>query len=147
MAKRKASPRKQSSPTDLVGQTIGKFEIVTALGGGGMAEVYKAFQPSLNRHVAIKVIHTFLAKDPEFITRFQREAQHVAALRHPHIVQVFDYDVDEGRPYMVMEFIDGVTLSTKLAQMQKDNESWTLDEVIRIISEVGEALAMPMSRR
>lgn len=139
MAKRKSSSSKQS--TDLVGQTIGKFEIVAALGGGGMAEVYKAFQPSLNRHVAIKVIHAFLAKDPEFITRFQREAQNVAALRHPHIVQVFDYDVDEGRPYMVMEFIDGVTLSSKLAQMQKDNEPWTLDEVIRIISEVGEALA------
>ena len=106
-----------------------------------MAEVYKAFQPSLNRHVAIKVIHPYLAKDPEFITRFQREAQNVAALRHPHIVQVYDYDVDEGRPYMVMEFIDGVTLSSKMAQMQAKGELFPLAEAIRIIAAVGDALA------
>jgi serine/threonine protein kinase len=143
MAKRKSSSSKQSSnqSTDLVGQTIGKFDMVASLGGGGMAEVYKAFQPSLNRHVAIKVIHPYLAKDPEFITRFQREAQNVAALRHPHIVQVYDYDVDEGRPYMVMEFIDGSPLSNKLTKMHAEGQSFTLDEVIRIIKGVGEALA------
>ncbi len=143
MAKRKSPSHKQSSnqSTDLVGQTIGKFDILTSLGGGGMAEVYKAFQPSLNRHVAIKVIHPYLAKDPEFITRFQREAQNVAALRHPHIVQVYDYDVDEGRPYMVMEFIDGDTLSSRLSQMKSRNERFNQDDVIRIIKDVGEALA------
>lgn len=138
MSKRKSSSRKNSA--DLVGQMIGKFEITASLGGGGMAEVYKAYQPSLNRYVAIKVIHPFLAKEAEFITRFQREAQNVAALRHPHIVQVYDYDVDEGRPYMVMEFIDGPTLSGLMAQKMAAGELFSLDEAIRIVRDIGDAL-------
>ena len=127
--------------SDLVGKTIGKFEITADLGGGGMAEVFKAYQPSLNRHVAIKVIHRFLATNEEFLGRFQREAQNVAALRHPNIVQVHDFDIDNGRPYMVMEFIDGPTLDKRTAERQKEGNPWSLAEVIQIISDIGTALA------
>jgi serine/threonine-protein kinase len=127
--------------TDLTGTTVGKFEIVEKLGGGGMADVYKAYQSSLNRHVAIKVIHRFLAQEERFLTRFHREAQHVASLRHPSIVQVFDFDVFEGQPYMVMEFIDGPTLGQRMRERQAKKEAWSLEEVIAAIGEVGSALA------
>jgi hypothetical protein len=69
-----------------------------------MAEVYKAYQANLDRYVAIKLMHAFLAADQDFISRFEREAKNVAALRHPNIVQVFDFDVHNGTPYMVMEY-------------------------------------------
>jgi serine/threonine protein kinase/class 3 adenylate cyclase len=126
--------------SDLVGKTIGKFEITAELGGGGMAEVFKAYQPSLNRYVAIKVIHGFLAKNEEFLARFQREAQNVAALRHPNIVQVHDFDVEDGRPYMVMEFIDGQPLDQVSGQRQATG-GWQLADVLQAISDVGYALA------
>jgi serine/threonine protein kinase len=126
--------------SDLVGKTIGKFEITAELGGGGMAEVFKAYQPSLNRYVAIKVIHGFLAKNEEFLARFQREAQNVAALRHPNIVQVHDFDVEDGRPYMVMEFIDGQPLDQVSGQKQATG-GWQLADVLQAISDVGYALA------
>ncbi|MGH9202265.1 MAG: protein kinase domain-containing protein, partial [Vicinamibacterales bacterium] len=77
----------------LIGQTIGRYRIIEHLGRGGMAEVYKAYQPSLDRYVAIKVMHTFLADDKDFLIRFEREAKVVATLRHPNIVQVHDFDV------------------------------------------------------
>src|SRR5688572_4461131 len=92
-----------TDPTNLVGQTIGRYRILEHLGEGGMAEVYKAYQPSLDRHVAIKVMHAFLARDSDFLGRFEREAKSVAALQHPNIIQVHDFDVHNGMPYMVME--------------------------------------------
>src|SRR3989337_707224 len=94
----------------LIGKTIGKYRITDHLGRGGMAEVYKAYQPNLDRYVAIKLMHAFLADEKEFLARFEREAKVVATLRHPNIVQVHDFDVDNGQYYMVMEYIDGVTL-------------------------------------
>lgn len=127
--------------TDLTGKTIGKFEIVSRLGGGGMADVYKAHQPSLNRYVAVKVIHRHLADEERFLARFHREAQHVASLRHPNIVQVYDFDVFEEQPYMVMEFIDGPTLAVRMRERQAGNVPWSLEEVLRIIGDVGSALA------
>jgi serine/threonine protein kinase len=105
--------------SELVGKTIGKFKIESELGGGGMAEVFRAYQTSLNRYVAIKVIHRFLSRDPEFLTRFRQEAQNVASLRHPNIVQVYDFDVFEERPYMVMEYIDGPTLGQRMTERQE----------------------------
>lgn len=126
--------------SDFIGKTIGKFEVTAELGGGGMAEVFKAYQSSLNRHVAIKVIHRFLANSEEFLARFQREAQNVAALRHPNIVQVYDFDIDNGRPYMVMEYIDGPTLEKRTIERQAAGNPWSLAEVIQIISDIGSAL-------
>ena len=92
---------------DLTGQTMGKYQLTERLGRGGMADVYKGYQPGLDRYVAVKVLHSHLAEDADFINRFKREAKTVAELRHPHIVQVFDFDVQGENYYMVMEYIPG----------------------------------------
>ena len=125
----------------MIGQTIGKYRIVELLGRGGMAEVYKAYQASLDRHVAIKLMHAFLADDADFISRFEREAKNVAALRHPNIIQVFDFDVHQDTPYMVMEYVEGGTLKAYLESLAIRHESLPTAEALRIIREVARALA------
>jgi serine/threonine-protein kinase len=131
---------------NLVGKTIDKYQIVELLGKGGMAEVYKANQINLDRHVALKLMHAFLADDPDFIARFEREAKNVAGLRHPNIVQVYDFDVVNGMPYMVMEYIEGETLKAHLENMARRGESMSLGEALRIIQEIGRALAYAHKR-
>ena len=130
----------------MIGKTIGKYQIVELLGRGGMAEVYKAFQPALDRFVAIKLMHSFLADDKGFLGRFQREAKAVASLRHPNIVQVFDFDVTDGVYYMVMEFIDGYTLKAELQEVAARNEPLNLDESLRIARDIASALAFAHKR-
>lgn len=127
---------------------IGKYEVIERLGRGGMAEVYRAYHSNLDRYVAIKVLHAFLADDPEFKSRFEREAQNVAKLRHPNIVQVYDFEYDaEGESYyMVMELIDGVTLKDKLAKNAERGELLPIQEVLRIVREAASALAYAHSR-
>lgn len=95
---------------DLSGQKLGQYELRERLGRGGMAEVYKAYQPGMDRFVAVKVMLGHLADDEGFITRFKREAQSVGKLRHPHIVNVFDFGVERDIYYMVMEYIEGDNL-------------------------------------
>ena len=73
---------------DMTGRPLGKYELRERIGRGGMAEVYKGYHASLDRFVAVKVLHSFLSEDPEFKDRFEREARHIARLRHNHIVQV-----------------------------------------------------------
>ncbi len=124
----------------LIGKTIGRYRITEHLGRGGMAEVYKAYQPSLDRYVAIKLMHAFLADDKDFLTRFEREAKVVATLRHPNIVQVFDFDVQNGQYYIVMEYIDGVTLKTMLETMHERDEWLSLQDAANIVLSVGSAL-------
>src|SRR6185436_1270112 len=96
---------------DWIGRNLGKVEIQRRLGRGGMAEVYLATHTTLARPVAVKALLSYLSDDPELLTRFQREARAVAALRHPNIVQVFDFDVADDRPYMVMEYVEGCSLA------------------------------------
>ncbi|MDW8327100.1 MAG: serine/threonine-protein kinase, partial [Anaerolineales bacterium] len=100
----------------VIGTTLGKYHLISQLGSGGMAEVYKAYQPGLDRYVAVKVMHPHFAEQPGFIKRFEREAALMARLRHPNIVQVFDFDVDIEKDlyYMVMELIEGPTLATEI---------------------------------
>jgi len=100
----------------LIGKTLGRYAVLEHIGHGGMSEVYRGRQVQLDRMVAIKVLHPFLADDEGFVVRFQREAQIVATLRHPNIVQVYDFDHSEelGLYYMVMEYIDGPTLKDRL---------------------------------
>jgi len=114
----------------LIGETLGKYKIVSHLGRGGMAEVYKAYQPGLDRYVAIKVLHTFLATEEDFLTRFRREAKAVATLRHPNIVQVYDFDAEGDIYYMVMEFIDGPTLKVRLNELTSRGERMDLAEAV-----------------
>ncbi len=121
----------------LLGKTLGRYEIVAHIGHGGMAEVYLGQQVNLDRHVAIKVLHPFLADEVGFVTRFQREAQLVATLRHPNIVQVYDFDYDEEYEvyYMVMEYIQGATLKDRL-----QNDGITLENGVFITAGVADAL-------
>ncbi len=125
---------------DLIGQTVGKYRIVARLGRGGMAEVYKAYQPGLDRYVAIKVLHSYLAEDPDFIGRFEREARAVANLRHPNIVQVFDFDVQDNLYYMAMEFVDGPTLKAELYERSQQGQLFSLEETTRVMVALCEAI-------
>jgi serine/threonine-protein kinase len=101
-------------------QRLGKYGLSERLGYGGMAEVWKAFDPQLQRYVAIKLLHANLRDDPNFATRFQREAQLIASLHHPNIVQVHDFQMnapsgpEDKTPtaYMVMDYVEGQTLAT-----------------------------------
>jgi len=122
------------------GKTIGKYRLVEQIGRGGMAEVFKAYQPGLDRYVAVKLMHSFLADDKDFMARFQREAKLVASLRHPNIVQVHDFDVEGGVSYMVMEYVDGETLKSRLQNLEEKGQWISLDEAVRIILSVGSAL-------
>jgi branched-chain amino acid transport system substrate-binding protein len=91
----------------LIGHTLGQYRIVEQIGKGGMATVYKAFQPSLNRYVAIKVLPPLHAELPGFSERFKREAESVANLNHPNILPVFDYGQDKGYSYIAMRCVEG----------------------------------------
>jgi serine/threonine protein kinase len=106
-----------------------------------MAQVFRAYHPQLDRYVAIKVLRADLVEDEEFLTRFQREARAVAALRHPNIVQVYDFDVQEGDYYMVMELLEGDTLKARLNDYRLRSEQIPLGEVVRIILDVLDGLA------
>jgi serine/threonine-protein kinase len=119
---------------DLTGRGLGKYELRERVGRGGMAEVYKAYHASLDRFVAVKVLHAFLSEDPEFKDRFEREARNIAKLRHNNIVQVYDFEFEPGPDlyYMIMEFVDGPTLRNELLQKESRGERLPLPEVIRI---------------
>ncbi|HMA34015.1 MAG TPA: protein kinase, partial [Chloroflexia bacterium] len=126
--------------SDLTGKTLGRYRVLERIGRGGMAEVYKGYQASLDRYVAIKVLHAFLLEEEGSRERFRREARAVAALRHPHIVQVFDFD-DEGEEYfMVMEFVDGPNLKTVLQEQAKAGQRLGLARMGEILTGIGGAL-------
>jgi serine/threonine protein kinase/tetratricopeptide (TPR) repeat protein len=126
---------------ELIGKSLGKYRIVQRLARGGMAEIYKAYQNNLDRYVAIKIMHAYLTSDPGFVARFEREAKSIAALHHPHIVQVLDYDIEEDMPYIVMELVEGVTLRTHIRNLAHRSEIIPLKKTARIIREIGQALS------
>ncbi len=132
--------------TDLTGKTLGKYRLVERLGRGGMAEVYKAYQPGLDRYVAIKLMHSYLSDDPDFVGRFRREARAVAALRHQHIVQVYDFDVQDDIYYMVQEYIPGGTLKSRLRQANERGETIPIEETVRIFKAICSAVDYAHSR-
>jgi serine/threonine protein kinase len=118
------------------GEMVGPYRIIEQLGQGGMATVLKAYHAALDRYVALKVLHPAFLEDTNFTARFQREARLVAKLDHPNIVPIFDYSEHEGRPYLVMKFIEGETL--KARQLRGPIAS---REILRIVEAIGEALA------
>jgi len=120
---------------DLTGRQFGPYHITAPLGAGGMAAVYKAYQPSVDRYVAIKVLPQHFAKDQQFVQRFEREAKVLAKLQHPNILPVHDYGQTDGYTYLVMSFVESGDLS-ELMQGKK----LPLPEIGRIISQVGDAL-------
>jgi serine/threonine protein kinase len=119
-----------------VGENVGPYRIIEQLGQGGMATVFKAYHASLDRYVAIKVLHPAFGEDPAFEARFQREARVVAKLEHPNIVPIYDYAEHEKRPYLVMKFIEGDTLKARL-----DRGPLSSEETLKIVEAVGSALA------
>ena len=125
---------------NLVGQTLGKYRIVARLGRGGMAEVYKAYQPGLDRYVGIKVLHSHLVDDQDFIGRFEREALATGKLRHPNIVQAVDFDRDADTYFMAMEFIDGPTLKDEIKARKTAGTPFTYEEISLIFSALGSAI-------
>jgi len=98
----------------LVGGSLGQFRIVERIGAGGMATVFKAYQPNLDRYVAIKVLPAYHARDPVFVKRFVQEARAVAKLVHPNILQIHDFGEQDNITYIVMEYVDGGTLKDRL---------------------------------
>src|SRR5438477_12634788 len=100
----------------LIGKSLGQFRLVEHLGSGGMAMVFKAYQPALDRYVAVKVLPTSYTPDPMFLQRFAREAHVLAKLTHPNIVQIHDFGEQDNIFYIVMEYVDGGTLGDKLKQ-------------------------------
>jgi serine/threonine-protein kinase len=127
--------------SELTGKTLGRYRVLERIGRGGMAEVYKAFQPALDRYVAVKVLHPFLLEEDGARERFSREARAVASLRHPNIVQVFDYDNEGDIYFMVMEFIDGPNLKQVLHQQAQQSKRLDLARIDEIITAIGGALA------
>ncbi|HXW01258.1 MAG TPA: serine/threonine-protein kinase, partial [Anaerolineae bacterium] len=122
---------------ELIGKELGQYRIEAKLGEGGMASVFKAYQPSLNRYVAIKVLPPhFVAKDPSFSKRFQREAEAIARLQHPNILPVYDFGIDQNYSYLVMRYVEGgQTLNEALGL------SLSMEQIISLISQVAHALA------
>lgn len=117
------------------GGNVGPYQIIEQLGQGGMASVYKAYHAALDRYVALKVLHQAFNEDSTFIGRFQREARVVAKLEHPNIVPVYDYAEHEGRPYLVMKFIEGDTLKARMTAGPLSSK-----EIEQVVETVGAAL-------
>jgi serine/threonine protein kinase len=126
---------------DLTGRQFGPYQIVAPLGEGGMAAVYKAYHPAVERYVALKVLPRHMSSSDEFVTRFKREARLLAQLQHPHILPVFDYGEADGYPYIVMPFIVSGTLADVLR-----NQRLSLSEVRRVITQIGDALSYAHGR-
>ncbi|OQA10965.1 MAG: Serine/threonine-protein kinase PK-1 [Firmicutes bacterium ADurb.Bin373] len=125
---------------DLSGRTIGRYRIGERLGQGGMAQVYKAYQPGLDRYVALKILHPHLTTDEDFAMRFQREGRAIAALEHPNIVRVYDFDTVDDLTFLVMEYLEGISLKARLRELANQQEQMALPEVVAIVYALAEAL-------
>jgi uncharacterized membrane protein YgcG len=119
----------------LIGTTLGQYEIKSQIGQGGMAYVFKAYQPGLDRHVALKVLPPVLAAEPGFVERFQREALAIARLHHPNILPVYDFGVQEDYTYIVMRYVENSTTLTDLMQ-----DGAPMDQLVEYIVQVASAL-------
>ncbi len=119
---------------DLSGQNLGQYRIIEPVGQGGMASVFKAYQPALDRYVAIKVLPPYYAHEAGFSERFKREAKAVAQLTHHHILPIYDYGQEGDLSYIVMQYVEGGTLKDMMGRPMP------LDKTVRYIGEIASAL-------
>src|SRR5579864_3107714 len=120
---------------------IAGFELLTFVGAGGMGEVYKAYDRKLDRPVALKLLPARVANDPEWLRRFRAEARAASSLNHPHILVVHDFGEFRGRPFIVMEFVEGQTLRARV-----DASPLAVKEAVSITMQVASALAASHAR-
>src|ERR671939_497067 len=121
----------------------GRFRLEEKIGSGGMSTVYRAFDPTLERWVAIKIMHRDISTDPDQLERFRREARAVARLSHPHIVTVIDAGEDDGTPYIVFEYVEGETLKDRIRRLGM----LPVPEAVAYAIEVGRALEAAHAQR
>ncbi|GAB4433902.1 MAG: hypothetical protein Kow0031_15540 [Anaerolineae bacterium] len=118
----------------LIGKTLGQYQLVEQIGQGGMATVYKAYQPGLDRYVAVKILPAYFAHEQDFAARFTREAQAIARLDHPHILPVYDFGKHKDISYIVMKYVPAGTLKDRLGSAMAPLET------VKIIDQVAAAL-------
>jgi len=128
--------------TFIIGENVGPYKIMEEVGHGGMATVYKAHHASLDRYVAIKVMDAAMSSEHDFIERFRREARVIARLDNPHIVPVYDFDELNGQPYLVLKFIDGLTLGQRIK-----SSPLSMLEVLELVTAVGSGLQYAHNQR
>ena len=124
-----------------IGKSLsGRYQIEEMLGQGGMSAVYKATDPNLKRVVAVKMIHPHLSSDPDFVKRFEEEATAVAQLRHPSIIQVYDFNHDDDNYYMVLEFVPGETIQEHLKRLNASGRHLSVTKAIEYIADICDAV-------